>query len=710
MKQDDWGQEKMQLLPRLLLVYLLVALWALALVFRLTDLQVFKGEKYSSLAEQQQLAFVELSPKRGDILDRHLGELAISVQVQSVFAHPREVEDPLAEARTLAPILGIPVQDLHKKLISKRSFIYVARKIPPQQAEQIAALKLPGIFFQKESKRYYPGHSLAAQVLGFVGIDNDGLSGLEYLYNSLLEGKKRRVHLRVDARRQSFQSEPGPEQTDGNTMILSLDRSIQYITEQVLRETAQKSRALNATAIVMNPNNGEILAMASYPTFDPNFYYNYPERARRNRAILDVYEPGSAFKIVPLSAVQNEHLVEPAEIIDCRVGNVELGGKVFREAEHSYGLLSFDEVLARSSNVGTIELGLRLGEAKLYHYVKLYGFGEKTGIDLPGEESGILRPLEQWSGVSIGSLCIGQEIGITALQMVRAMAVIANDGKLVRPHVVRRIVTPAGDTVLKAEESSRQVISPATTRRMKQALAMVVSQGTGVSAALDGYSCGGKTGTAQKFVNGRYSHRKFVASFVGFAPLADPVLAAIVVVNEPQGEYYASQVAAPAFREIMQRSLIHMKVPQDQPTWEDAPLRARAVAMASSAAPAAAVTAAAVRHDRAPIRRTSKSGVEQQGLALTESKRVVTIQAGAFKLADFRGESLREVARECARLGLRLKIFGSGVAVGQRPEAGALVTQNSVCEVYFSTPGREADAPAGTYFKTSGGLDRNDEP
>ncbi|MFB3902474.1 MAG: penicillin-binding protein [Acidobacteriota bacterium] len=706
---------------RLVLVYTLVLAWALGIGARLVYLQVFQVQKYRALALEQQSGFVEVSSRRGEIRDRRLEDLAISVRADSLYAQPARIKKVLEAAQSLAPILGMKVGEVHKKLLSNREFVYLGRKLSPVQIQAVRQLNIEGLGFQKESKRVYPGGTLACHLLGFVGIEDEGLSGLEYLYNDSLKGAKTRVPLRVNARRETFERLAEVRLSDGHTIVLNLDRSIQFAAEQVLKETVEKCRALNGSAIVMDPNNGEILAIASYPLFDPNDYRHSEEEARRNRAILEIYEPGSTFKIITLAAVLNEGLADPDEEIDCRVGTLRLAGKVYREAHHSYGTLTFRQVLAKSSNVGTIKFGLRLGEDRFYSYIQRFGFGAKTGIELPGEQNGLLRPPSEWSKISIGAISIGQEIGVTPIQMLRAMSVIGNGGYLVEPRLVRQILKASGDVEFRPEPKRVRILNEDTVAKMKDALAMVVNEGTGRSASLNGYTSAGKTGTAQKFINGRYSHEKFVASYVGFAPLLEPRLAAIVVINEPQGQYYGGTVAAPAFSRIMERALVYLNVPQDHPlTPEDQPKaarptrpgleRARSLTLARKTGRPAARPGAGVLDESAWAEESEgPENLEETVLSLigtseptARAGNLVTVNTDSVQLPDFTGWNLRDVAREGARLGLRMKISGAGTAVAQRPPAGSRVARQAVCEVYFSTIEAIRTASAGTAGLTPG--------
>ena len=690
---NRWKKQRTAVLSRLLGLYLLLGLWSLTLVGRLVYLQIFKSEEYRLKAEQQHFGYIELSPKRGDILDRHLDELAISVKIDSVYVHPREVLEPLRTARALAPLLEKQEQELYQVLISDRSFSYLARKIPPRQAQQIRRLHLPGVYFQEETGRIYPGRELAAHVLGFTGVDNEGLAGLEYLYNDSIEGRNTRVHLSVDANRHSYASDARWGQSGGNTLVLNIDRPIQYVAQQVLEEAVRSSQAVSGSVVVMDPHTGEIFAMTSYPFFNPNLYADFGAETRRNRTILDIYEPGSTFKLVVFSAVLNEGLADPSEFIDCQMETFSIAGRQYREASQSFGLLSFDEVLAKSSNIGTIKLGLRLGEEKLYEYIRKFGFGEKTGVDLPGEQVGLLRSPDQWSKISIGALSIGQEVGVTPLQMLRSIVTIANGGYLVTPRVVRRVLTPKGDVFHEPVASRKRIVRLETTVQMKKALSLAVTEGTGVDAQLNGYSSAGKTGTAQKFIDGEYSRTQYVASYVGFAPLDNPVLAAIVVIDEPQGEYYGGHLAAPVFKQIVEQSLIHLRVPRDQPLGmeEGLPQRASRELVVSQGV--------SVEEEQLPLEQLAETVLTliQEEPVNQKPRNTITVETNPFPMPDFSGLSLREVARRCTSLGLRLKVSGGGVAIGQNPPARSKVSKGRVCEVIFSSSSKDASSRVALY-------------
>ncbi len=690
---------------RLLIFYLSVVLWFVAVSMRLVQLQVVESDDYQEKALRQRKGYVDFRSRRGEILDCHLEEFAISVEAGVVQAHPPEVADPAGAARQLASILGLTEQEIYDKLISETRFRYLGREISPRQMAQVRQLGLAGIDVAEDSKRVYPNRELAAHVLGFVGVDGKGLSGLEFVYDDQIKGRAGRVNLRFDAKRRRYGRESDELPTRGNVMVLYLDQSIQHAVEQVLNRTVESYRAKSGSAIVMNVQSGEVLAMASYPGFNPNSYSKSKLENFRNRAILDIYEPGSTFKIVTLAAVLNEGLSNPDEAIDCRVGTVSLGGKVYREATRSYQTLTFKEVLAKSSNVGAIKLGLRLGDERLYSYIRKFGFGAKTGIELPGEQVGLVAPPSRWSKVSIGALSIGQEIGVTPLQVLRALAVLANDGYLVKPRIVNKILSARGEVLDESKPEREAILSPVTAREMREALALAVEAGTGGRARLSGYFSGGKTGTAQKFVDGEYSRTKYVASFAGFAPVDDPVLASIVVIDEPKGASYGGVVAAPAFKQIMERSLIHLKVPRDRPDRADP----SAKQFSEGSAPDEERAESQVgRDDSREKEGLPAEKLEQTVLGLMgenpvlHSNRTVTVATDSFRMPDFTGLSLREVARKCSRLGLRLQVHGSGDAVGQRPPSGSRVFKETVSEVFFGNRGSSIHATKQIAFQSTG--------
>ncbi|HEY3128089.1 MAG TPA: penicillin-binding protein [Acidobacteriota bacterium] len=657
--------------------------WALVILCRLVQLQVFQHEILFQKAQQQQQGYVEITPRRGDILDRNLEELAVSVAMDSVYCNPKELEDPWLAAQQLGSILGLQQESLHEKILAGPRFVYVKRKITPREGEQMRALGLRGVYFQKESKRFYPSQELACHVIGFVGTDNTGLSGIEYLLEREIRGDARKVAVAQDAKRQILFGVPD-ETSAGNVVVLNIDKNIQYIAEQQLGAAIGKFQAAGGAAIVLNPYTGEVLAMASAPSFNPNQFGSATPEARRNRAILDTYEPGSTFKLVTASAALEEKVVQPQETINCAVGTVFLGGKVFREAHSSYGILTFNEILAKSSNVGSIKLGLRLGEERFYQYIKKFNFGRQTGVELPGEQSGLLRPPESWSKLSIGAISIGQEIGVTPLQIACAFAAVANGGEWVQPHIVNRILGPDGSLIQLQKPQRHRVISSETAERIRSALSLAVEEGTGKLAKPYGYSAAGKTGTAQKFIDGAYSHTRYIASFAGFAPVEAPAIVTLVMIDEPKGAIYGGSVAAPVFKEIMERSLVQLKVPQKKEVLQFAQSLRRQPPEATGSADDGLSTEESETID---IQRVIETALrEEPALRASMQKGFVTLalEDSLQRLPDFSGKSVRDVARISSRLGLKLKVTGTGRAVAQRPAAGSVIYEDTVCEVFFN--------------------------
>lgn len=687
-------------LGRLLVVLCAFMVWALVIFLRLVDLQTFREEHYRLQSDSQQQGFIVVTPRRGEILDRNLRELAISVRADSVYAQPRKIQEPMAVAKRLAPLLGVPTDSLFEELSSDKTFVYLERGVSLDTSRRIRDLEIDGVGTHEDTSRVYPGKDLACHVLGIVGVDHEGLEGIEYLYGKELSGSRTRIDLRVDAKRNSFYRDNSDAPTRGNSLVLTLDSTIQHVAQTALAEGVRSTGALNGSAIVMDPRTGEILAMASYPEFDPNEYQKFTPPQRRNRCILDLYEPGSTFKVITLSALLNEGLVDPNEVIDCRAGRARLGHKVYHEAGSSYGFLTVAQVIEKSSNIGTVQLSLRLGERRLHDYAARFGFGQPTGIDLPGEESGILRDTSQWSKVSIGAIAIGQEIAVTPLQLVRAVAAVANGGYLVKPLIVKRIVNPSGDMLFESKPERKRILKASATETARQILSLVVEEGTGTKAQLRGYSSCGKTGTAQKYIDGHYSRSRYVGSFIGFAPAEDPALITLVVINEPRGGlYYGGYVAAPVYKQIMERSLIHLGVPQDRPA-EVKPgleLVQRREPNRNALASSIEEWASTPTEEAAD---TVAAAVGQKEVEVQGDENVV-IESGGELLPDFSGLSLRAVARLCARLDIKLKISGSGVAVAQRPEPGGRVSKGMVCEVFFANEDEKENAPSRIALRSS---------
>ena len=549
---------------RLLIVAALAALWTGAALGRLAYLQLFRYSEYYSRAQHQQRLIVEVGASRAEIFDRNLNPLAMSVPVDSCFAVPSEIADPDMVARLIGKVLEVPPEEIATRLAASHSFAWIARKLPPDKAERIAAMNLRGIYFQREGGRFYPKRELAAHVLGYVDIDEKGLGGIEYSLDDHIRSKPGKMLILADAHRRWYDSsDKAPDA--GTSVILTLDEKIQYIAEKELAQAIQDTQAKSGTVIVENPNTGELLAVANWPTFNPNAAKDSDPESRMDRAASALYEPGSVFKIVTLSAAIDQGITNPDEVIDCQNGAIYIAGHRIRDHK-AYGMLTVSQILANSSDVGAIKVGLRLGAPKFYDYIRAFGFGQPTGVDLPGESRGMLRRMENWTPVSVGSISMGQEIGVTPLQLITAMSAMANGGLFVRPHVVRAL-RRGTQMVEPPQPQPRRVIRETTAATMRRMLEGVVLNGTGKNARLDGYTSAGKTGTAQKFdiATGHYSAHQLIASFVGFAPINNPAVTILVTLDSPVGMHEGGQVAAPAFKRIAQQVLAYMDVPHDIP-------------------------------------------------------------------------------------------------------------------------------------------------
>jgi cell division protein FtsI (penicillin-binding protein 3) len=539
------------------------AVWVVLIAGRFYQLQVVRYEHYVAKAERQQQRVVTLDPPRGTIYDARGRELAVSVQVDSAYAVPPQISDPKATAAAIArAVPGVDGAHLAHQLGQDREFVWVARKIDPPAAAALHALDLPGIYFVRESKRYYPMRELAAQVLGYVGTDNHGLAGLELLYDKIVSGKPGVRTVLRDARHGTLVSpelssaEPEP----GQDLYLTLDVAVQHIVERELAQAVEERGANRGSAVFLDPATGGVLAMASYPSFDPNKFSEVPPSRWRNRAIADVYEPGSTFKIVTAAAALGSGKVRPEDVFDCEMGGITLLGILIRDHK-PYGRLTFADVIAKSSNVGVIKAALRVGDQGMYQTIESFGFGRQTGIDLPGESAGILHPVERWGPLAKAYIAFGQGISVTPLQLAAAVTAVANDGNLLRPHVVEATGRGAvRHPRYAAPPVVRHPVTPETARVLKGLLEGVVLRGTGRGAEVAGYRVAGKTGTAQIPVAGGYSHSSYIPSFVGFAPADRPQLVGIVAIAEPRGEYYGGQVAAPVFGAVTRQVLLYKGV------------------------------------------------------------------------------------------------------------------------------------------------------
>ncbi|HVM91735.1 MAG TPA: penicillin-binding transpeptidase domain-containing protein, partial [Terriglobales bacterium] len=552
---------------RLYLLGAVMLLWCVAICGRLIYLQVFSYGNFVRQAGHQQQRAIPLAAKRGVIYDRAGRELAMSVMVDSAFAVPTEVKDLPTAVNLITRITGDNYNVVLADCRAHKTFCWVARKADDETIERINALHLQGIHFQKEPKRFYPARDLAAQVLGSVGMEDTGLSGIEHEFDEQLRGKAGKMFISVDARKQWF-SDVATQPDPGDNIVLTIDKNIQYIAEKELDQAMHDTQAIAGTVIVENPHTGEILALANRPTFNPNVSRQIKPETLTNRAVSYVYEPGSAFKVVTLSAALEEKLTNPNELIDCQMGSIVYNRMRIRDSK-PHGVLPVWGVLAESSNVGTIKIALRLGEDRYYRYIRAFGLGQQTGIELPGETRGITKPPSRWSKVSIAAISIGQEVGVSPIQLAGVISTFANDGVYVAPRIVAGTLPPQGplQQVTFHPVEGRRVISPYTAAEMRSMMQKVVLEGTARRASLDGYTAGGKTGTGQKIdpATGAYSKTKYNATFAGFAPLNNPQVVVAVILDSPVGLHQGGQVSAPVFRRVTQQVLEYLHVPHDLP-------------------------------------------------------------------------------------------------------------------------------------------------
>jgi len=652
----DW---RVTLRQRVAIVAIATAAWVGCIEARLIYLQIFKRADLVARADRQQMRTQTVPPKRGDILDRRGRILATSVDADSIYAVPTEIANAEDAAKKLCAALedctARERQNLIEKLGQQKAFAYVRRQIAPDQAKRVAALNLDGIGFIKESKRFYPNKELAAHLLGYVGIDNTGLDGLEATYDSRIRGKAGTMLVQTDARRHVFSRFERPP-TYGSTVELSIDEYLQHIAERELHNGVLVNRALGGTAIVMNPRTGEILAMANEPTFNPNTYREAEEAARRNRAVQDLYEPGSTFKVVTASAAIEEKVMNPDTLIDTNPGRlvIDRSRVITDDAGRNSGVLSFAKVIIKSSNIGAVKIGFKVGTDRLSRFVSLYGFGRQVSPDFPAENGGIVWSPEKWTDSALASVSMGYQVAVTPLQMVAAVSSVANGGEYVEPRVVRAIYRN-GVRYQTPPKIVRRTVSADTAATLTEIMEGVVTDGTAKLAAIDGYTIAGKTGTAQKLIGGRYSHSDHYASFVGFLPANDPQLAIVVVIDSPHGPNgdHGGRVAAPIFRTIAEPALRYLGI---APTINPTP----------------------------PVLVASRNAAGEPpvvGTAATEASLKLIVDEPEGIVPDLRGLSARDAVRKLVRLGMTARLTGDGFVVSQDPQPGTPLDAEGVCVV-----------------------------
>ncbi|MDP7057537.1 MAG: penicillin-binding protein 2 [Nitrospinaceae bacterium] len=551
---------------RLILVSILFALFGAGIVGKLFSLQVMQHDDLVSRSEKQHQRTVEIHYGRGSVFDRNMNELATNIKVESVYATPQEVVDKKRATRVLAKALNLNHTSIYKKLNSKRHFVWLKRQVLPAEIARLRKSSLPGINFISEDKRFFPKRELASGVVGFTGVDNQGLGGIEQRYDSTLKGNVVKAVMEKDARGKlvQFNKQANGQVSGSRSVVLAIDEVIQFFTEHHLKKQVAKHQAESGVAIVMNPNTGELYAIANVPQYNPNNYSAYKDNRRRNRAVSDSYEPGSIFKPIVAAASIDAGVARPQDTFFCENGKFKVGNKTVGEAvNHKYGWLTLQNIIIKSSNIGSIKIARQLGKQSYYDYIRKFGFGQKTGIELPGEAGGLLKELSAWNPLSLASISFGQEIGVTPLQMTNAISAIANGGTLMVPRITRAILKDGQIEKRFEPKAVRRVVSIQSSRQVIDILKHAVKDGTGKNAAVKGYEVAGKTGTAQKYdaKTGRYSKTAYVSSFIGFAPADAAKVAILVMIDNPKGAHYGGSVAAPVFSNIARETLRYLNVP-----------------------------------------------------------------------------------------------------------------------------------------------------
>jgi len=677
---------------RLSVIQILMILWMAAIAAKLLWLQVKQHEWLTARAAHQQQAAIDLSPMRGVIYDRNGDQLARSMEVKSLYASPADMPDPAAAADALANALDLDRDELYKRLTLQKAAVAVKRKLTDEEVAEVGKLGLPGLRFVNEMKRFYVTGATASHLLGFVDIDERGVGGIELSYDKLIRGKGGRLLLDVDALNKSYDhsvEEPVP----GADVTLTIDLMIQNHIEKALKEAVRSTHARGGTIVVLRPATGEILALANCPSFDPNDVSESTEIQRRNRAVEVAFEPGSIFKLVTYAAALNEHVIRPNTLIDCGGGQIRIADRVVHD--HPYGMLTAAQALAKSSNVAAIKIGMQLGNERLAQYIERFGFGRRTGIELPAESRGLFQPVSEWGPTTIGSIPMGHEIGVTALQAAAAYACIANGGEWIKPHLISQVKSPSGEILEEPNIEKRQVVSEATASTLKAMLEGVVIQGTGKAARMGGYRAAGKTGTAQKIdeATGRYSNIHYIASFAGFAPVDNPEIACVVSIDDPVGAHLGGAVAAPVFARVVSDALHVLGVPPENDPQSLIAGDFQTYDLAGFVAENQQAGA-----EQPPDSRPALDVSAQAASGESASKRY-----GSVLMPDLMGRGIREAVMLCAAQGLKLKASGDGVVSLQNPSPGALVSQDTICRVKLSKEAVKKAALAESPKQTSSG-------
>jgi cell division protein FtsI (penicillin-binding protein 3) len=712
-------------------ICLFFLVWACIIAGRLFILQIVDHKEYVERAQKEQLRTFEVAPRRGVLYDRNLHELAMTVQVDSIYADPTEIDNKDVVAHTLAGLVHTDPEDtktteseIVARLNAGHNFAWIARRVTPDVSTAVRNLNMKGIYFQKEFQRFYPDNNIAAQVLGFVGADDNGLGGLEEKFDGQLHGEPGEMYTAMDARRKVMgSSEHDPE--PGRNMVLTIDENIQFLAEKALDRAMEKTQALNGTVVIQDVHTGQILALAIRPAFNPNNFRHMSPELLKDHAVSDVYEPGSTFKLVTYSTALDQHVAQPDDMIDCQGGKIELAGRIIHDNQGEHmGVVTIHKALEESSDVAAVKLALKVGPDKFYQYIRAFGFGSRSGIELPGETRGLLQPVKRWGGSSIGSIAIGQEVAVTPVQLVTMVSTIANGGTYLPPHVLltdpeseantrtqAEPFKPGGDLPNPLPSGAHRVIAELSAAQMRKMMEGVVLFGTGKSSQLNGYSSGGKTGTAQKIDPNTHTYSKtmHIASFAGFAPVNNPVIAVAIIMDSPKGAYYGADVSAPVFADVAQQVLEYLGVPHDvdlRPAAKiakaaasikeddteqdendvkalydavndlpsDDPLRAPPPKAAAAAQQPAPQNAAANAKQSSQAATTQTHLTPQQTTAAQNTSQSVTVAEGTrLRVPSLLGLPVRQVIEQAAAAGLEVQIVGNGTARQQAPDPGTMV-------------------------------------
>jgi cell division protein FtsI (penicillin-binding protein 3) len=639
----------------------------IALITRAFQLQVLSGEALKNIASRQHTKTLPIQPERGIIFDRNGEKLAASILTDSVCADPSKIRNSKDAVEKIASIVPLDKEVVLKKISTSKNFCWLARRIPPEQAVKVEALNIDGIFLIKEPKRFYPNGELAGHLLGFVGLDSVGLEGLEQKYDEYLKGSPEKVAWTRDAKGKRLyprvERVAAPDNRASYNLILTIDSGIQHLVETQLKEAVRDKSAKGGYAIVMDPKTGEILALANEPSFDPNFFTRVNPSRGRNKVITDCYDPGSTFKPFLVAAALEEKVVKESDRFYCENGNYAVADRVIHEAQRKrHGTLNVREILKYSSNIGSVKIQERLGKERFHHYITGFGFGSKTGIDLPGESPGLLRPWKDWTRVDASTIAFGQGISITGIQLITALSAIANDGVMMKPFIIKGIVDKQGQVMREYRpQVVRKVVSPSTAKKLTSILTDVVGaeDGTGKKARIENVNVAGKTGTSQKFDFARhvYSSERVRTSFMGFFPAEAPQVVILIILDEPQRDKWGGVASAPVFKKIGEQMLTCFKTQ--------------------------------IRDNVSPAPKEGMPGSEKIRLvsmapALDLQNQAETASVDDFVTPDFRGLTIRDVLMKAKGKNIEIKVIGNGWAVNQDPVPGAPLAKHRSCTITFS--------------------------